>query len=40
MHEDHQYLGRMKAVRRFLKGIVAEDQAFLNGPRQLHPAGT
>jgi DNA-binding transcriptional LysR family regulator len=40
MHEDHQYLGRMKAVRRFLKGIVAEDQAFLNGQRRLHPAGT
>ena len=40
MHEDHQYLGRMKAVRRFLKGIVTEDQAFLNGQRRLHPAGT
>lgn len=30
-HEDHQYLSRMKTVKRFIKTLVAEDQAFLNG---------
>jgi DNA-binding transcriptional LysR family regulator len=37
VHEDHQYLSRIKAVKRFLKAIVSEDEAFLNGltpPRQ------
>ena len=31
VHEDHQYLSRIKTVKRFLKAIVDEDQAFLNG---------
>jgi DNA-binding transcriptional LysR family regulator len=30
-HEDHQYLSRMKTVKRFIKTLVAEDQAFLDG---------
>ena len=34
VHEDHQYLSRIKAVKRFLKAIVSEDQPFLNGLTQ------
>jgi DNA-binding transcriptional LysR family regulator len=35
VHEDHQYLSRIKAVKNFLKTIVSEDQPFLNG--LMHP---
>ncbi len=31
VHEDHQYLSRIKTVRRFLKQSISDDQAFLNG---------
>ncbi len=31
LHEDHQYLSRIKAVKSFLKKIISEDQPFLNG---------
>ena len=31
VHEDHQYLSRIKAVKRFIKASIQEDQAFLNG---------
>jgi DNA-binding transcriptional LysR family regulator len=31
VHEDHQYLSRIKTVKRFLKKIIGDDQAFLNG---------
>jgi DNA-binding transcriptional LysR family regulator len=31
VHEDHQYLSRIKAVKRFLEKIVRDDHAFLNG---------
>lgn len=30
-HEDHQYLSRIKAVKRFIKALILEDQPFLNG---------
>lgn len=35
VHEDHQYLSRIKAVQRFLKQSISDDQAFLNG--KTHP---
>jgi len=31
LHEDHQYLSRIKAVKSFLKKIISADQPFLNG---------
>jgi DNA-binding transcriptional LysR family regulator len=31
LHEDHQYLSRIKAVKSFLKKIISDDQPFLNG---------
>jgi len=31
LHEDHQYLSRIKAVKSFLKKIISDDQQFLNG---------
>ncbi len=31
LHEDHQYLSRIRAVKSFLKKIISEDQPFLNG---------
>ena len=31
VHEDHQYLSRIKTVRRFLKQSISDDQSFLNG---------
>ena len=34
-HEDHQYLSRMKTVKRFIKTMVAEDQPFLNGVERI-----
>jgi DNA-binding transcriptional LysR family regulator len=30
-HEDHQYLSRIKTVKRFIKTQIQQDQAFLNG---------
>jgi DNA-binding transcriptional LysR family regulator len=30
-HEDHQYLSRIKTVKRFIKTLIHEDQPFLNG---------
>jgi DNA-binding transcriptional LysR family regulator len=31
VHEDHQYLSRIKTVKRFLKQSIGDDQPFLNG---------
>lgn len=31
VHEDHQYLSRIKTVKNFLKTIVNEEQPYLNG---------
>jgi DNA-binding transcriptional LysR family regulator len=31
VHEDHQYLSRIKTVKRFLNQSISDDQAFLNG---------
>jgi DNA-binding transcriptional LysR family regulator len=31
VHEDHQYLSRIKTVKRFLEETIGNDQAFLNG---------